>query len=106
MGRRLVRNLEDLSFVESIKGVPISEQDRLFLEKTAAHLNVHTLQIGSADTFSMPKNFFVINNTKFVFVRNGKIIPYTDINLQNYFLAYQVKKQVMSVYGYYKGERD
>lgn len=107
MSRRIIRNMDDLRRAESIKGIPISSKDRIFLEEQASCTNVISIQIGSASTFSKPKDFFVNNNTKFVFVRNGHLIPYADVNLDTqYFLAYHVKKQVMYIYGYFPGEND
>lgn len=108
MGKREVRNWEKLYRVESIVGKPIPTADIDFLIKTASSLNIISIEVGSADSLSKPKRFFVNNNTKFVYVRDGKQIPYTEIekDFNKYFIAYQLHKQKMFVTGYFPGETD
>ena len=107
MGKRIVRNIEKLKSVNSIAGIKLSKKDRHILEKIASELSIISIEIGCSSELSMPKNLFVNHPTKFVYIRNGKQIPYTDINsCDEYFLAYQVRNQKMYIYGYFPGETD
>lgn len=102
------RNAESIATIESIKMKRIPESDLEFLIRETGLKKVLAVEIpaGPAD-FSKPKYFFISNRTKFIYLRNGKIIPSDDIGGDDqYFIAFQIRKQKMYLYGYFPGETD
>lgn len=107
MGYGGTRNLDVLLKFESIRGEKISEKDRAYLEKIAISHNVLSIELKSPANFSKPKTFFIHGHKKFLYLRDGKWLPYANINEDNkYFLAYKIQKQKMFIWGYFPGEFD
>ena len=104
---KVIRNQEMLKRAESIRGIPLSKKDISLLKEEAIKQNVMEFRIGTCSTFSKGNTFFVSSTKPFVFVRDGKIIPYVDIDkTHEYFLGFYVEDHIMYIYGYYPYEND
>ncbi len=102
------RNVDSIATIESLNMKRIPECDLDFLIRETELKKVLSVEIpaGPSD-FSKPKHFFINNRTKFVYLRNGKIIPSDYIGGDDeYFVAFQIRKQKMYLYGYFPGETD
>lgn len=102
------RNVGALASIESIKMKRIPEADLEFLIRETGYKKILAVEIpkGPAD-FSRPMWFFVQNRTKFIYLRNGKLLPSDAIEADDeYFIAFKIKKQKMFIYGYFPGETD
>lgn len=103
------RNAGAIATIESIKMKRIPEADLEFLVRETSLKKVLAVEIPSGPAeFSKSMDFFVRNRTKYVYLRDGKIIPSDDIDIVKdlYFIAFQIRKQHMHIYGYFPGETD
>lgn len=92
---------------ESIRGEKISEKDRSYLKKIALDNNVLSIELSSPAQFSKPKAFFLHGNQKLFYLRDGKHLPYVNINEDHkYLLAYNIQNSKMFIWGYFPGELD
>ena len=99
----MTRDIEKLYTVESIKGSPIDKETVQELEKIAKRNKLLKVEIGSANSFSKPMQFFRDQKNKFQYLQQGKLIPYDKLSGKK-FIAFQVKKQTLIVYGFFPGE--
>lgn len=108
MGFVQTRGIEELKRLEGIHGGKISETDIQYLTKFAQTNGVLSFVTSSHPVdFSKPKSFFVTQQTKLVFLKNGKVVPYCAVDVDNQdFIAYQRKNQKLYVYGYFAEDYD
>lgn len=101
-------NIVDLRRAESIRGIPIDTLDIQFLENYCQKHNILKLECGCCHELSKPKSFFLNNQSKFTFLKNGKEKSFWEVDVDNQeFIAFQVSpKKVLSVYGYFHYECD
>lgn len=103
------RNVGAIASIESINMKKIPEADLEFLVRETGLKKILAVEIPKGPSeFSKSMSFFVHNRTKYVYLRDGKIIPPDDIDVTKdlYFIAFQIRKQHMHIYGYFPGETD
>ena len=96
-------NLAALTPAESIKGITIDSDSLQYLESFAKSNGLFRVEIGSARSFSKPIQFFRNSKDEFQYLQSGKPISYENLNGKS-FIAFQVKKRTLVVYGYFPGE--
>lgn len=108
MGFVQTRGIEDLKRLEGIHGGKIPDSDTQYLTKFAQTNGVLSFVAPSRPVdFSKPKRFFVTQQTKLVFLKDGKVVPYCAVEVDNQnFIAYQRKNQKLYVYGYFAEDYD
>lgn len=108
MGFVQTRGIEELERLEGIHGGKIPLSDIQYLTKFAQTNGFLALVVPNSPVdFSKPKRFFVMQQTKLVFLKNGKVMPYCAIDVDNQnFIAFQRKKQKLYVYGYFAEDYD
>ena len=99
----MTRDIEKLHAARSIKGCPIDNDTVSELELIVKQNKLLCINIGSASSFSKPMQFFRDQKTKFQFMQKGKLVPYNSLSGKS-FIAFQVKKQTLNVYGFFPGE--
>lgn len=99
----MTRDIEKLHLARSIIGRPIDQATISELERIAKQNKLLSVSIGSANSFSKPMQFFRDQKTKFQFMQQGKLVPYDSLSGKS-FIAFQVKKQTLIVYGFFPGE--
>jgi len=97
------RGIETLRIAESIKGATIGEADLEFLEGFSRKNRVFGIEVGTATTFSKPMQFFRSQSTKFQYLVDGKLIPFSELN-GNTFIAFQLRNGVLRAFGFFPGE--
>ncbi len=103
----LTENLLDLRRAESIRGVPLNNEDINFIEKYCKQHNILKVQCGSCHEFSKPKSFFMQKQNEFTFLKNGckKNFLEVDVDCQD-FTAFKISGKTMHVYAYFRCECD
>lgn len=108
MGFVQTRGIEELDRLEGIKGGKIPALDIQYLTNFSKSHNVISLALPNQPTdFSMPKRFFVSKQTKLVFIKDGRMLPFAAVDVDNQnFIAFQLKKQKLYVYAYFAEDYD
>lgn len=101
--RKDVKKFQDLSTARSIKGIPIDDASRLYLEELIQKSRIENVNVGSASGFSKPMIFFRQNSTKFQYLCGGKLVPFNNLKGRS-FIAFMLKDHELSVYGFFAGE--
>ncbi len=105
----VIRNIDNLRKVESIKGKTISSTNIAFLIHFAKSHQISSIEVPLAPhQFSKPKRFFINHQkNKFCYLVNGKLVPFDDIDSKGKdFLAFKVRNHTLFLYGYFQGEQD
>jgi len=99
----MVRDLENITAARSIKGEKIPHDTKQYLENFAKVSRLLRVEIGSDSDFSKPFQFFSQKPEKFQYLVDGKIVPFCNLNGRA-FIAFNVKRRALCIYGYFPGE--
>lgn len=100
-------NLVDLRSAESIRGIPINMADIAFLENYCRENNILKVHCSSCHELSKSKVFFINNQSRFTFLKNGVETRFCELEANNQeFIAFETKKRQLFVYAYFHYECD